>query len=1097
MTALLAAAAVALQTLVPITEPVTHLDEVGIYRVGYALRGKPEVELPLGWSGRFDEASGVSCLAAGTQNGKAAFLLHPPWTLGAGFAFQEFELKLPQSKFIELKFSVAMRSDAVGKSDGVTFSVTANGEPLARQAKNDDAWQEFRFDLTRFSGQAVRLRFECDCGPANNTAFDHALWGDRELKVAGPSGASAPKRKQVEPPLTPLLNNSAGLAPSVAAGFRNVVRKGELVYEGADGRLVYRVDPRPGFLEGVTLEVLQSGGRTQTVAVAHGAELRLVGEGGKPVSSRAAGVEAKMTDCRSDVKAGAIIVQQEFSVCKRIAAVRTEYSITGKTLRVNVSSDDAVIAAVDFGRSVLAAVRRQVSVPYLGEMLWLPQERLFARMQLDWTASEASWHRDTTAGYEPLTDGARNAVRETALVTFSWDAREAMPNIPNKPSPFRKLLGEKVMLDVWSGKFADNAAWLRELAGYRIGPFQIIAHVWQNGGYDNKLPNVLPAHEPLGGDAGMTEWVDTAKRLGHLISLHENHADFYPNAAAWNANDIARDSKGGMVKAWFNPGTKMQSFAVAPTAITNRAARFSTEVRDRFHPNAMYLDVHSAVPPWFHADHRAGVPGAGRHKTVWEAHRGLWAQERELFAGPVWGEGNEHWRWSGLLDGVEAQFGTGWPHNGGETAPLLVDFDLLKIHPLQFNHGMGYYERWLTDGEKNPMRSGLPQVKLDQYRMQEIAYGHAGFLGDVAWRQLPVVWQEAGLMRDVQMRYAAASVREISYETGGRFVSLSEALAARAALDRVRIAYDNGLTLWCNGRSEMWFVKLREGVVMLPQYGWLASGAGVTAWTSWRDGVVADFSQTDSRIYANARTTAAASGNGLVRARPTVRPIGAFEAKGDRKFVLRYYWRVGQPIGRECAQFIHFTDPKTGEIVFQADAPLPKPTSQWWVGEAVEGPARTIEVPAIVPDGRYRMVVGLYDERGRVRLEGMDDGEQRIILGTLEVREQGRMLTFTPETREPEDVEQVYREHVNTKRKKLEFGPLETDGSVLMEREKDGAWLLTPFPRGERFAVALRGKSVEALDADLKPKGPVPTKRAGKRIEFEVGAPGVAHYRVR
>jgi hypothetical protein len=43
---------------------------------------------------------------------------------------------------------------------------------------------------------------------------------------------------------------------------------------------------------------------------------------------------------------------------------------------------------------------------------------------------------------------------------------------------------------------------------------------------------------------------------------------------------------------------------------------------------------------------------------------------------------------------VEAQFGSGWPSNGGFTAPLTVDFDSFKIHPLQFNDGAGYYSRW-------------------------------------------------------------------------------------------------------------------------------------------------------------------------------------------------------------------------------------------------------------------------------------------------------------------------------------------------------------------------------------------------------------------
>ena len=70
--------------------------------------------------------------------------------------------------------------------------------------------------------------------------------------------------------------------------------------------------------------------------------------------------------------------------------------------------------------------------------------------------------------------------------------------------------------------------------------------------------------------------------------------------------------------------------------------------------------MHSAVPPWFHVDFRAGEPGAGMFRTVFDAHRDLWAFERKTHHGPVFGEGNCHAYWSGLLDGTEAQFGTGW-----------------------------------------------------------------------------------------------------------------------------------------------------------------------------------------------------------------------------------------------------------------------------------------------------------------------------------------------------------------------------------------------------------------------------------------------------
>ena len=51
---------------------VLKLDDLGLYRVGLVYRGRPEHDFPIGWSGPFDEATGVACLPVGVQNGKQA-----------------------------------------------------------------------------------------------------------------------------------------------------------------------------------------------------------------------------------------------------------------------------------------------------------------------------------------------------------------------------------------------------------------------------------------------------------------------------------------------------------------------------------------------------------------------------------------------------------------------------------------------------------------------------------------------------------------------------------------------------------------------------------------------------------------------------------------------------------------------------------------------------------------------------------------------------------------------------------------------------------------------------------------------------------------
>ena len=75
--------------------PILNLDELGVYQIGYAYRGKAEQLFPLGWSGFFEDNTGVACEPFGAQNGKSAFLLHSPWRNGTGITFQQFVFNLP------------------------------------------------------------------------------------------------------------------------------------------------------------------------------------------------------------------------------------------------------------------------------------------------------------------------------------------------------------------------------------------------------------------------------------------------------------------------------------------------------------------------------------------------------------------------------------------------------------------------------------------------------------------------------------------------------------------------------------------------------------------------------------------------------------------------------------------------------------------------------------------------------------------------------------------------------------------------------------------------------------------------------------------
>ncbi len=524
--------------------------------------------------------------------------------------------------------------------------------------------------------------------------------------------------------------------------------------------------------------------------------------------------------------------------------LRSIASLRGKSLAIEINCDRPFLAAFEAGSWSSESHRRFIpTIYYSGHVSYLDPEDLFVGVFLDWTASSASTHKGERAIYEPRTDGSRNLLRERVIYSAAWHYVETFPNVPNPPSPFREHLADKVILDIWGGSFDDIASKLTMLHSYGLDHCAAIVHDWQHSGYDNAFPGFTPADDRLGGDSGMKHLVSVARQLGYDIALHENYVDYYPNYEHFNENDISLDSNGNRVKAYRN-GAKIQSFAVQPHATLPLARRESSQINDLYHPNADYLDVHSSAPPWFHVDFRASADGAATYRPVAEANRQLWAFERSLYGGPVFGEGANNWYWSGLLDGVEACLGAGWPTSGGRTVPLVVDFDLLKIHPLQFNHGMGYYERWWHA----PMDTVPPMEVLDQYRMEEVIFGHAGFLGRGTFANLPLSWLEYNLMSPVTARYATALATNIQYQVDDRWVDSTE--AAKAGIwNRVRVTYNNGLVVTANQATNL----LREGDYLLPQFGWLAQGAGVTAWTALCQGSVADFAETADSTFANAR----------------------------------------------------------------------------------------------------------------------------------------------------------------------------------------------------------------------------------------------------
>lgn len=877
------------------------------------------------------------------------------------------------------------------------------------------------------------------------------------------------------PPATPTLLPSVG-----AQGYTNrVVKQGDLFlfeYVGEDCRVSYTCRPAPGFDIAIACDgkpIYQTAARETGPTVTIEGKAIPLGRSGATVSDVALKDNVLSYTCRV-ADAGSVIYR---------------FRVEGKTLIVEASSEQALFP--EFRGPLHGMKAHEPFIPYLGARMNARLiEGCYVSSYADWTVTgSSSLRRLGSTRYDPKTDGTRNPLTERVYVTVSPELLEVLPNLPNPPSPFMELLSAKLVLDIWRfpGGFEGCARYLEALKGYGVDEMAIIYHVWQKHGYDNGLPEHVPAVESMGGDAGMKVLGATAKRFGYLFSLHENYIDYYPNYPEYTEDGVGLNSRGEKIEGWYMPSTGIQAYLLKPSWMERYARDQSTKAHDWYQTSAAYLDVHSVNLPW-RVDFDAEAEGAASFRYSFEKTTWLFNFMRETHGGPLLGEGNMHAAWAGRIDGCEAQIGG----RAGEIKPVLVDFDLLKVHPLTVNHGMGYYSRW------HRTRSGrMTDEARDKYRAQELAYGHAGFF--LGFTDLTHVLRDYYLVQPIQARYVLARPEEIRYLFDEEWVS--SLVACRTDAQRkVHVAYDNGLRLWVNDDQVGWTVEGKR----LPAYGFVAKGAGVEAWTALvGDGLVADYVETKDRIFADPRGYETHYVDTLSQV--NVKPLQAtVKFLSARTFEITYQWEVNQKPAKDYIAFVHFTD-EQGAICWQGDHRPDPRTNAWSVGSTVVDGPFTVKIPDHIRPAVYDIRLGLFRPgEGKLALTGREDGRTRYTVGRIEVKAEGTEVGFLPPRKALGSLS--LRPGRNPEGTRIDFGALVTDITVRIDRS-ESALLVMPIPHGREGTVTLRlgrlapGKSVKgsgvvALGSDSAVLAKVPCRRNATDLSFTTTVEDAWFYRV-
>ena len=593
----------------------------------------------------------------------------------------------------------------------------------------------------------------------------------------------------------------------------------DFIYEGDDGSLKYEYRPAAG------------GSFMALQCVVDGAYKFRPSNFGGPGLSAAGGDVMPWSPGVAYQTAGTQIDTDTLTVRWRMASGQDtlryayRFHISGRTLVVAVTGENALSQAVFLDRCENAVSPVLVPVPYLTLFNLLYTNGVFVSMFFDWektaasglypvsgTFSATSVYFGQTAEYGAKTDGSRTPLGETIYLTVSPSIHDVLPCVPNPVSPLQSVSADRIVFDLWNEPFSATRRYIDRLRQSGLKNLWVINHVWQRAGYDVQYPDVLPANPEYGGDAGLAALSRSASDAGYLFALHENYIDYYPDAPSWNPQSISLNSDGSMKKAWFNPVTGMQSFQTKPSLAAHFLGLFAPRIHADYSTTASFLDVHSSISPSAAVDYDASAPGAGSFRRTLGYYRNLAADLRRIHGGPVSGEGNNHFLHAGYFDDVEAQVNAGayGDRSTGQWLPLLVDFQLLKLHDLMTPHGVGYYERFFCDESNGSVYSAFPLDKTLEYIAEELAFGHGGFIPnpDRSKDFVRAALLEQRHVFSTQKLTAGAKAVRISYNDRGEEVDASEYIRRHPSgfadrnhadfMSQVRVEYDNGVTVCVN-----------------------------------------------------------------------------------------------------------------------------------------------------------------------------------------------------------------------------------------------------------------------------------------------------------